>query len=105
MEAVVSVSHAREAKALVHCAQERGETLSECPAEVERAGDGRTTVTVAFPSGFTRRLTFTNGRFVRGDATMSGVGTDTDWTRENGEHLIRVDDQRFVIPDALVTPR
>ena len=33
---------------------------------------------------------------------MSGVGTDTEWRRESGLHVIRVDDQRYELPDALV---
>lgn len=85
----------------IPCAQEVGEVLGVCAAAVAR--DSRAaTVVVAFGNGFKRRLTFTDGAFVKGDATMSGVGTDTDWRLEDGVHWIRVDDQRFEIPDALV---
>ena len=30
----------------------------------------------------------------------TGVGTDTDWRLENGVHHVRVDDQRYEMPDA-----
>ncbi len=46
---------------------------------------------------------FSDGDFLRGNATMSGVGTDTDWQLSRGLYHVRVDDQRFEIPEALVT--
>ncbi len=57
---------------------------------------------VQFANGFRRDLTFAQGMFIRGNATMSGVGTDTDWILEDGTHIIRVDDQRYLLPDALL---
>jgi hypothetical protein len=36
---------------------------------------------------------------------MSGVGTDTDWSMAAGVFIIRVDDQRFELPEALVFGR
>jgi len=33
---------------------------------------------------------------------MSGVGTDTEWHLSDGIYFIRVDDQRFELPEALV---
>jgi hypothetical protein len=36
---------------------------------------------------------------------MSGVGTDTDWSLAAGMYSIRVDDQRFELPEALVVGR
>ena len=85
----------------VRCAQEIGQPLETCDAAVARA-DGSAAVVVTFPNGFARTLTFSNGTFLRGNATMSGVGTDTDWHHTDAVHRIRVDDQRFELPDALV---
>ncbi|NNF92456.1 MAG: hypothetical protein HKM96_13790, partial [Boseongicola sp.] len=59
-------------------------------------------VVVTFPNGFARTLTFDGGDFVRGNATMSGVGTDTDWRLSDGTYFVRVDDQRYELPAALV---
>lgn len=64
--------------------------------------DGRATVAVTFPNGFVRLLIFEGGAFIRGNATMSGVGRDTDWHVAAGVHHIRVDDQRFEIPVGFV---
>ena len=87
----------------IRCAQERGQALGTCTANAVRRGDGTTRVTVTFPNGFSRILLFEGGAFVRANPTMSGVGTDTDWSVEDGRHVIRVDDQRFELPVGLVT--
>ena len=85
----------------VACAQEVGEPMGTCTAEVARDGDAATVV-VTFQTGFSRMLMFDGGAFLRGNTTMSGTGTDTDWRLVQGVHEIRVDDQRFDIPEALI---
>lgn len=84
------------------CAQEQGQALGLCSAEVARGEGGDATIVVTFPNGFKRKLYFVHGEFVSASATMSGVGRDTEWSLQNGLHLIRVDDQRYEVPDALV---
>ena len=91
-----------DAKGDVRCAQEKGQALGLCEAAVARDVGGDATVVVSFPNGFARKLYFIHGEFVSASATMSGVGRDTDWRFEDGVHTIRVDDQRFELPDALV---
>ncbi len=90
-----------DARGDVQCAQEVGQSLGGCTAKVARAG-ASAAVVVTFPNGFSRILMFSDGRFLRGNATMSGVGTDTDWSLTEGVYLVRVDDQRFEIPETLV---
>lgn len=89
-------------KSEVSCAQERGQSMGTCVAAVARGGGGDATVVVTFPNGFARMLFFVHGEFVRASATMSGVGTDFDWRLAGGEHVIRVDDQRFEIPETII---
>ncbi len=84
------------------CAQERGEPPGTCEAGVARGADGTAVVAVRFPNGFARHLRFAGGRFLSADTTMSGTGRDTDWALREGVHVIRVDDQRYEIPDAFV---
>ena len=86
----------------IACAQERGQALGTCAAAVARSGGGDATVLVTFPNGFARQLYFVHGEFVSASATMSGAGRDTDWRLDAGLHHIRVDDQRFELPDRLV---
>ncbi|MGR3465795.1 hypothetical protein [Limimaricola sp.] len=94
-----------DARATIACAQDEGRPMGRCAAGVARGAGGDAVVVATFPNGFRRVLFFENGMFLRGDATMSGVGTDTAWRLEDGMHVIRVDDQRFDVPDALITGR
>ena len=91
-----------DAMGSIACAQEQGQALGTCGAAVARSGGGDATVVATFPNGFARQLYFVQGEFVSASATMSGVGTDTDWRLENGFHVIRVNDQRYELPDVLV---
>ncbi|MEO0915724.1 MAG: hypothetical protein AAFY31_01895 [Pseudomonadota bacterium] len=86
----------------VACAQEVGETLGTCTVQVARDDEAAAAAVVTFPNGFARILTFDAGAFLRGNTTMSGVGTDTDWSLNDGLYRIRVDDQRFEIPETLI---
>jgi hypothetical protein len=91
-----------DASQTIRCAQIRGQELTTCTAGAARAGGGDATLVATFSNGFARTLYFVHGEFVRANTTMSGVGTDTDWEIIDGLHLIRVDDQRFELPDALI---
>lgn len=86
----------------IACAQERGETLGQCSYRVKWDDDGKITVTVVFANGFKRQLFFKNGEFLKASVTMSGVGTDTDWNLKDATHMIRVDGQRYEVPDSLI---
>jgi len=85
----------------VRCAQDAGQLPVVCRAAVARADDAAAVV-VTFPNGFARTLTLADGKFLRGNPTMSGVGTDTEWRLTDGTYYIRVDDQRFELPARLV---
>lgn len=91
-----------DADAVVPCAQEQGQALGKCNAAVARGLGGDATVVVTFQNGFVRKLYFLHGEFVKASATMSGVGTDMDWRLEKAVHHVRVDDQRFELPDRFV---
>lgn len=89
-------------KAEIACAQIKGEVLGKCKLSVARSGGGDATAVIRFQNSFSRTLYFTDGDFIRGNTTMSGTGKDTEWTLINGVYSIRVDDQRFEIPAALI---
>lgn len=86
----------------VPCAQIEGQALQVCSARIARSGGGDATIVATFSNGFARSLYFTHGYFIRANATMSGVGTDTDWHLLDGLYRIRVDDQRFDVPEDFV---
>jgi hypothetical protein len=91
-----------DATAKIQCAQEQGQELGICSVGVARSDGGDATVSATFRNGFSRHLFFAHGEFIRANSTMSGVGTDTEWHVENGVYVIRIDDQRYVVPESLV---
>jgi hypothetical protein len=86
----------------IACAQERRESLGQCSYRIKRDEKGKTTVMVIFANGFKRGLMFEDGKFLKAIVTMSGVGTDIDWSLKDGTHIIRVDGQRYEVPDTLI---
>ena len=91
-----------DAKTQIRCSQEQGQSLGNCTAGVARSGGGDAAVAVTFANGFTRSLYFVHGEFLSASSTMSGVGTDNDWTVDGDTHVVRVDDQRYIIPVVFV---
>ena len=87
----------------IACAQERDDPMGDCGYDIKRDETGKTTVTVIFGNGFKRKLFFQDETFVKASMTMSGVGTDTDWSVQDGMHLIRGDGQRYEVPDILIS--
>ena len=90
-----------DATGTMTCAQEKDQPMGECAYGVLRGEDGTATVVVTFPNGFSRKLFFEDGEFVKADATMSGNGTDTDWETRT-IHSIRVDDQRYELEEEAI---
>ncbi|SIS94783.1 hypothetical protein SAMN05421759_10783 [Roseivivax lentus] len=101
-----SAAHAKagdfDAKGRIACVQRDGLPIGTCTARVARGPAGEATLEATFENGFARMLFFEEGAFLRANTTMSGVGTDTDWRLEEGMLFLRVDDQRFEVPEALV---
>lgn len=91
-----------DARATIPCAQEVGQALGKCEAKVARGTGGDASIAVTFPNGFTRTLYFVHGEFMSASATMSGVGTDNEWALKGNIHVVRVDDQRYELPDQFV---
>ncbi len=84
------------------CAQIRGEAMGECTIAVARSDGSDASAVATFSNGFSRTLYFVHGEFISANPTMSGTGKDTDWRLEDGVHFIRVEDQRYELPDALL---
>jgi len=91
-----------DARVRVPCAQEHDRVYEACDAAVARGSGGDATVVATFPNGFSRTLFFVHGEFVSASATMSGSGTDTDWSSTNGLHTLRVDGQSYELTDEFV---
>jgi hypothetical protein len=91
-----------DAKGVIPCAQQRGQTMHECDFAVARAGGGWATVVVSPTWGRPRAIFFANGRPIGADTSEADRSGEFSASRENDLHFVRVGDERYEIPDAVV---
>jgi hypothetical protein len=90
-----------DARGRIPCAQHRGQPMTQCDFGVARAGGGYATVVVTRPDGRTRAIFFRMGKPVGADTSQADWG-EFKASRESDLNLIRVGDERYEIPDAVV---
>lgn len=86
----------------IPCAQHRGQPMGQCPFGVARDPGGAATVVVTHPDGKTRMLFFEKGRFLSADTSQADGNLEYGAKRESDLNIIRVGDERYEIPDAVV---
>lgn len=91
-----------DATGKVPCAQYAGQPMGQCDFGVSRAGGGTATVVVTKPDGVKRTLFFTKGEFVSADTSQADGYPEYGAEKENDLFMIRVGDERYEIPDAVV---
>ncbi len=91
-----------DATGWIPCAQFRGQPMGQCDFGVARAGGGFATVVVTKPDGVKRALFFGNGEFVGADTSQADGYPEYSGRKEADLHLIRVGDERYEIPDAVI---
>lgn len=84
------------------CAQHRGQPMGQCEFGVARSGGGYATVVIRRPDGRSRAIYFRMGRPVGADTSQADGYGEFRATKESDLHLIRVGDERYEIPDAVV---
>lgn len=84
------------------CAFVAGQPMGQCEFGVARSGGGYATVIVKKPDGRTRAIFFSMGRPIGADVAESEGRLDFRATKEGDLHRIRVGNERYEIPDALV---
>ncbi len=84
------------------CAMGDGAPMTSCGFGVARDGAGSATVVVTRPDGMTRALFFEAGEFLGTDASQAGGGFDASATREGDLTTVRIDDERYEVPDAVI---
>jgi heat shock protein HslJ len=84
------------------CAQYAGQPMGECTFGVARAGGGYATVVVTHPDGHKRAIYFRMGRPIGADTSQADGYPEFRATRERDLHLIRIGNERYEIPDAVV---
>jgi len=86
----------------IPCAQSVGQPMMQCEFGVARAGGGYATVVIKKPDGRTRAIFFRMGKPIGADTSEADGYLKFRATKENDLHLIRVGNERYEIPDAVV---
>ena len=76
--------------------------MGQCDFGVAREGNGNATVIVTMLDGRTRAIFFQNGAPVGADTSQADGYGEFSATKESDLNLIRVGDERYEIPDAVV---
>jgi hypothetical protein len=84
------------------CAFGAGLPMGQCEFGVARAGGGYATVVVKKPDGRTRAIYFRMGKPIGADTSQADGYPEFRATRERDLHLIRVGNERYEIPDAVI---
>jgi len=83
------------------CAQHAGQPMSRCEFGVARAGGGYAAVVIDRPDGRTRAIFFRMGIPIGADTSEADPG-DFSTAREGDLSVVRIGDERYEIPDAVV---
>lgn len=91
-----------DATGRIPCAQHRGQPMGECEFGVARAPGGAATVVVTKPGGAERAIFFSLGRAIGADTSEADGYAAFSVERENDLNRVRIGDERYEIPDAVV---
>ncbi len=90
-----------DATGKIPCAQSLSQPMTQCEFGVARAGGGTAAVVIKRPDGRTRAIFFRRGKPIGADTSEADPGTFRA-TREGDLHFIRIGNERYEIPDAVV---
>ena len=91
-----------DATGRIPCARYAGQPMTQCDFGVARAGGGYATVIVTLPDGKKRAIFFRLGVPIGADTSQADGYGAFRADKESDLHLIRVGDERYEIPDAVV---
>lgn len=91
-----------DATGKIPCAQVSGQPTTQCEFGVARAGGGYATVVVTKSDGVTRAIYFVRGQLLGADTSQADGYPPVSGEKESDLHLIRVGDERYEIPDAVI---
>lgn len=84
------------------CAMRAGDPSGSCPFGVVREGGGSGMVVVTKPDGRTRAIFFENGEAIGADVSEADPGEFFS-ARDADTTIVRIGDERYEIPDAVLT--
>ena len=86
----------------IPCAQAAGQPETACEFGVARAGGGYATVVVKKPDGTSRAVYFRMGKPIGAETSQADGYPEFSATKEGDLNLIRIGDERYEIPDAVI---
>ncbi|MCG6930987.1 MAG: META domain-containing protein [Desulfofustis sp.] len=86
----------------IPCAQYRGQPMGSCEFGVARTGGGYATVVITRFDGTKRAVYFRMGVAVGADTSQADGYPEFKATKESGLYMIRVGDERYEIPEAVI---
>ena len=84
------------------CAQYRGQPMTECEFGVARAGGGYATVVIKKTDSINRAIFFRMGKPTGADTSEADGYPEFRANKEDDLHIIRIGDERYEIPDAVI---
>lgn len=87
----------------IPCARAAGQPMGSCRFGVRREGGGSGSITVFWPDGGNRVIFFKNGTPSRYDESEADGGARMAVRREADLFRVRIGDQRFEIPEAVIS--
>ena len=84
------------------CARNAGQPMGSCDFGVVRNGDGSGQITVTWPDGGNRVIFFTNNQPSSYDESQADGGARMSVGEDNGLFNVKIGDQRFEFPDAVM---
>jgi heat shock protein HslJ len=84
------------------CALFVGQPMFQCEFGVARAGGGYATVVIKKPGGRTRAIFFRMGKPIGADTSQADGYPEFRTTKENDLNMIRIGNERYEIPDAVI---
>lgn len=91
-----------DATGTIPCAQYRGQPMMQCEFGVSRAGGGYATVVIKKTDAMNRAIFFRMGKPTGADTSQADGYPEFRASKENDLHFIRVGDERYEIPDAVI---
>ena len=92
-----------DATGKIPCAQHAGQPTVQCDFSVARQSGGYATVVVTKPDGMKRAIFFRRGIPAGADTSQADGYGEFRYEKEGDLHLVRIGEERYEIPDAVVT--
>jgi hypothetical protein len=91
-----------DATGKIPCAQDKGQPMAQCEFGVARTGGGYATVIVKRVNAPTRALYFRLGKAIGADTSQADGYPEFSANKENDLHMIRIGNERYEVPDAVI---